>query len=173
VSPSGTLSSSSSSPPSLALMNTPTAHLNGMSAAPTQNINNGNPEQQTFPNTFSMQQPFAGFPSALSQITMNPSPPSPAGKQIEGPDGANLFIYHLPQEFTDSDLAQTFVPFGNVISAKVFIDKQTNLSKCFGFVSYDLPASAQSAIQAMNGFQIGTKRLKVQIKRTKDATKPY
>ncbi|XP_046803599.1 CUGBP Elav-like family member 1 isoform X2 [Lucilia cuprina] len=96
-----------------------------------------------------------------------------AGKQIEGPEGSNLFIYHLPQEFTDTDLASTFLPFGNVLSAKVFIDKQTNLSKCFGFVSYDNPLSASAAIQAMHGFQIGTKRLKVQLKRSKDAAKPY
>uniref|UniRef100_A0A671N2H0 CUGBP Elav-like family member 2 n=1 Tax=Sinocyclocheilus anshuiensis TaxID=1608454 RepID=A0A671N2H0_9TELE len=41
------------------------------------------------------------------------------------------------------------------------------------FVSYDNPVSAQAAIQAMNGFQIGMKRLKVQLKRSKNDSKPY
>ena len=36
-----------------------------------------------------------------------------------------------------------------------------------GFVSYDNPMSAQSAIQAMNGYEVLTKKLKVQLKNKK------
>lgn len=91
----------------------------------------------------------------------------------EGPEGCNLFIYHIPEEFGDSDLMQVFAPFGNIVSSRVFIDKKTSVSKGFGFVSYDNPMSAKNAIQAMNGFQIGNRRLKVELKKPRTEGKPY
>ncbi|XP_022240314.1 CUGBP Elav-like family member 2 isoform X5 [Limulus polyphemus] len=147
-------------------------NLSGMNSMGNRSgmVTNG-PNIDPFAQAYSgMPQYQSALPGNFSQVGLHQNQSS-STRQVEGPEGANLFIYHLPQDFTDNDLAQTFLPFGNVISVKVFIDKQTNLSKCFGFVSYDNPVSAQAAIQAMNGFEVGTKRLKVQLKRSKEGTK--
>ncbi|XP_041453286.1 CUGBP Elav-like family member 1 isoform X11 [Lytechinus variegatus] len=179
----GTASTASSTITPTANTNSLVAGLTGLHSGLQQNLqtNTGagtNTTSSMTGLTAGLQGLAAQFPNGFGPINafqqQQQQQAGAAGqKQKEGPEGANLFIYHLPQDYTDTDLISMFSPYGGILSAKVFIDKNTNLSKCFGFVSYDSPISAQTAIQAMNGFSVGTKRLKVQLKRSKEASKPY
>ena len=66
-------------------------------------------------------------PGAPIQFTENP----------QGPPGCNLFIFHIPNEFTNLRLYELFKPWGNVISARIMIENGTGRSRGFGFVSFD------------------------------------
>jgi CUG-BP- and ETR3-like factor len=146
-------------------------YSNGLAQYPVISSNGIDPQLQQYLPQYAVSG--LGYQTVYNQQLAQAIIPNGPTAQKEGPEGCNLFIYHLPSDFGDTELAQMFVTFGNVISAKVYVDRATNQSKCFGFGSYDNPNSAQAAIQAMNGFQIGMKRLKVQLKRPKDASRPY
>merc|ERR1719273_328320 len=82
---------------------------------------------------------------------------SQPSKPINTKDQISLFVFHLPPEVTDEGLRELFQPLatnGEVISTKVIITK-TGESKGFGFVNFSDRADAQTAIDVMNGYQMG------------------
>jgi CUG-BP- and ETR3-like factor len=84
----------------------------------------------------------------------SPGPPIQTTASNKGPDGANLFIFHIPNHFTNLDMYQLFCPYGNLISVRIMVEKDTGRSRGFGFVSYDNPESAAMAIKELNGFAV-------------------
>ena len=81
-----------------------------------------------------------------------------------GPLGANLFLFHVPAEWTEESLRQKFEAFGQLVSCKVSVD-DSGRSRGFGFIGYTTREAAAAAIQAMNGTPCGFgKFLKVTIK---------
>ena len=73
----------------------------------------------------------------------------------------NIYIGNLSYEVTEEDLKQAFETFGEVESVKIIKDKYTNRSKGFGFVEIPDKASAQSAINELNGKELKGRTLKV------------
>lgn len=84
----------------------------------------------------------------------SPGPPIQTTASNKGPDGANLFIFHIPNHFTNLDMYQLFCPYGNLLSVRIMVEKDTGRSRGFGFVSYDSPESAALAIKELNGFAV-------------------
>lgn len=93
-----------------------------------------------------------------------PGPPIQTTHHNKGPDGANLFIFHIPNHFTNLDMWHLFCHYGNLLSVRIMVEKDSGRSRGFGFVSYDSSDAAAMAIKELNGFVIGNKRLKVQHK---------
>lgn len=96
----------------------------------------------------------------------NPGPAIQTTASKKGPEGANLFIFHVPNDMTNQTMFDLFSPFGTLLSVRIMVEKDTGRSRGFGFVSYDNRESAAAAIKALNGHPIGNKRLKVQHKQT-------
>ena len=80
-----------------------------------------------------------------------------AGKQAY----MKLFVAGLPYDLDDAELMEIFEKFGQVVSAKVAIDKETGKSKGFAFVEMANQADGQEAIDCLNDISLGKKPLVV------------
>jgi hypothetical protein len=90
----------------------------------------------------------------------NPGKPIFKNDNRLGPEGANLFVFHIPNEMTNYDLFQIFQAYGNVLSVRIMTEEATGRGRGYGFVSYDSAESAAMAIHHLNGLPVSSRRQK-------------
>jgi RNA recognition motif-containing protein len=69
----------------------------------------------------------------------------------------------LSYRTAEDQLAQHFSKFGQISSTVIVIDRATNRSKGFGFITFESENAAQQAVQEMNGKEIDGRTVKVSI----------
>ena len=62
-----------------------------------------------------------------------------------------LYVGNLTYDTTEDNLVELFSEFGEVLSAQIIIDRDTNRSKGFGFVEMADGQAADDAANALNG----------------------
>jgi len=62
-----------------------------------------------------------------------------------------LFIGSLPHNITESELADLFGSYGNVVSTKLIMDIFTGRPKGFGFVEMATRGEGHKAMEDLNG----------------------
>lgn len=80
----------------------------------------------------------------------------------------NIYVSNLPFAVVDEDLRSYFAEYGEVISAKVIMDKYTNRSKGFGFVEMSDDAAGQKAISELDGATVEGRSIKVNIAKPRE-----
>ncbi len=75
----------------------------------------------------------------------------------------NIYVGNLSFSTDKSELERVFAQYGEVAGAQVVTDRDTGRSRGFGFVEMTSSEAANSAISALDGSDLGGRRLKVNV----------
>ncbi|GMQ10920.1 hypothetical protein CsSME_00053729 [Camellia sinensis var. sinensis] len=74
---------------------------------------------------------------------------------------SKLFVGGIAYSADDTSLREAFNKYGEVIEARVIVDRETGRSRGFGFVTYTSGEEASAAIQALDGQELHGRRVRV------------
>ncbi|KAI3925652.1 hypothetical protein MKW98_001506 [Papaver atlanticum] len=89
-------------------------------------------------------------------------PPRPDTKRRDD-DQNSIRVSNLSQDARDEDLIELFHRFGPLSRVHVVFDRQTGLSRGFGFVNFQHKEDADRAVEKLNGYGYGNLILKVEL----------
>jgi cold-inducible RNA-binding protein len=79
-----------------------------------------------------------------------------------------LFVGNLSFQTTENDIQDAFAAFGTVTEANLMMDRTTNRSRGFAFVTMGTPEEAQKAIDGLNGKDIDGRALTVNVAKPRE-----
>lgn len=72
-----------------------------------------------------------------------------------------IYVGNMSYQTTEESLYSLFAQFGDVLSARIIVDRDTNRPKGFGFVEMDQDNAAIAAISQLDGQELDGRNLKV------------
>merc|ERR1712130_387719 len=75
----------------------------------------------------------------------------------------NIFVKNLHESIDNKTLYDTFSVFGNILSCKVVMDKDSQKSRGYGYVHYVDDKSAKKAIEGVNGMTISDRKVHAEL----------
>lgn len=73
----------------------------------------------------------------------------------------NIYVGNLPFQLTEDELREVFAQYGDVSAARIIRDRETQRSRGFGFVEMPNDEEASKAIEALNGYSLKGRFLRV------------
>jgi cold-inducible RNA-binding protein len=68
---------------------------------------------------------------------------------------------------TNEDLIEAFSAYGNVTQASIVMDRETNRSRGFAFVTFESPEAASAAIESLDGQELKGRQVRVSLAQQK------
>ncbi len=74
---------------------------------------------------------------------------------------SKIYVGNMSYSTTEDELRDLFAPYGEVVSVSVVYDRATGRPRGFAFVEMGTSEAAESAINALNGQEVGGRQLRV------------
>lgn len=84
-----------------------------------------------------------------------------------------VFVGNLDYSVTEEDLRGLFAEFGEITSAALPVDRETNRPRGFAFIEMGSQAAAEAAIKALDGRELAGRSMKVNISTPKPKRDRY
>ncbi|WP_027002018.1 RNA recognition motif domain-containing protein [Hugenholtzia roseola] len=73
----------------------------------------------------------------------------------------NLYVSNLPYSASEQEVESLFAEYGDVVSVKIILDRETRRSRGFGFVEMQNEEDASAAVEQLNGFEMKGREIQV------------